>query len=87
VDAAALEKLAARLLENAGTTYAEDAVIRLADKPMRRFELLTLCTLSSKPIDVATGTDELGAVARNRSVKLAAAPVKVSLDDRLRDAG
>ena len=53
MDAAARKKLAARLLERAGTTYAEDAGIRLADKPMPLFELLTLCMLSSKPIDAA----------------------------------
>lgn len=53
MDAAARKGLAARLLEHAGTTYAEDAGIRLADKPMPLFELLTLCMLSSKPIDAS----------------------------------
>ncbi|KUI01047.1 endonuclease [Mycolicibacterium acapulense] len=53
VDAAARKKLVKRLLEQAGTTYAEDAGIRLADKPMPLFELLTLCMLSSKPIDAS----------------------------------
>lgn len=53
MDAAAGKKLAKRLLEHAGTTYAEDAGIRLADKPMPLFELLTLCMLSSKPIDAS----------------------------------
>jgi endonuclease III len=40
-----------RLLDAAGTTYAEEAGITLADKPMPLFELLVLCTLASKPID------------------------------------
>lgn len=53
MDAAARKKLAARLLEQAGTTYAQEAGIRLADKPMPLFELLTLCMLSSKPIDAS----------------------------------
>ncbi|MBI5336306.1 MAG: endonuclease [Mycolicibacterium rufum] len=40
-----------RLLDEAGTTYAEQAGIRLADTPMPLFELLVLCMLASKPID------------------------------------
>jgi len=40
-----------RLLDEAGTTYAEEAGIRLDDKPMPLFELLVLCMLASKPID------------------------------------
>ncbi|MDV3126300.1 endonuclease [Mycobacterium sp. 21AC1] len=40
-----------RLLRSAGTTYAEEAGIRLNDKPMPLFELLVLCMLASKPID------------------------------------
>ncbi|OBG97159.1 endonuclease [Mycobacterium sp. E136] len=63
MDAAARKKLAKRLLDEAGTTYAEDAGIRLADKPMPLFELLTLCMLSSKPIDAAIA----GAAARELS--------------------
>ncbi|MCK0174086.1 endonuclease [Mycolicibacterium sp. F2034L] len=43
-----------RLLDEAGTTYAEQAGIRLDDKPMPLFELLTLCMLASKPIDATT---------------------------------
>jgi hypothetical protein len=42
-----------RLLTTAGTTYAEEAGIRLKDKPMPLFQLLTLCMLASKPIDAA----------------------------------
>ena len=44
------------LLELAGTTYAEQARIRLRNKPMPLFQLLTLCMLASKPIgaDIAT---------------------------------
>ncbi|WP_422746771.1 endonuclease [Mycobacterium sp. WMMD1722] len=45
------EHTARRLLDEAGTTYAEEAGIRLNDKPMPLFELLTLCMLASKPID------------------------------------
>ena len=40
-----------RLLDEAGTTYAEEAGIRLDDKPMPLFELLVLCMLASKPIE------------------------------------
>jgi endonuclease III len=39
------------LLKTAGTTYAEEAGIRLKDQPMPLFQLLTLCMLASKPID------------------------------------
>jgi endonuclease III len=39
------------LLDEAGTTYADEAGIRLDDKPMPLFELLVLCMLASKPID------------------------------------
>lgn len=45
------EELAARLLERAGTTYADEAGITLKDTPMPLFELLVLCMLASKPID------------------------------------
>jgi hypothetical protein len=45
------EQVVRRLLSNAGTTYAEEAGIRLKDKPMPLFQLLTLCMLASKPID------------------------------------
>jgi endonuclease III len=42
-----------RLLRTAGTTYAEEAGIRLKDTPMPLFQLLTLCMLASKPIDAS----------------------------------
>ncbi|MGB7509135.1 MAG: endonuclease [Mycobacterium sp.] len=45
-----------RLLEAAGETYAEEAGIRLDDKPMPLFELLVLCMLASKPIDATIAT-------------------------------
>ena len=45
------ERVTRLLLDEAGTTYAEEAGIRLADKPMPLFELLVLCMLASKPID------------------------------------
>jgi endonuclease III len=47
------EQVVRRLLDNAGTTYAEEAGIRLKDKPMPMFQLLVLCMLASKPIDAA----------------------------------
>jgi endonuclease III len=47
------EQVVRRLLSNAGTTYAEEAGIRLKDKPMPMFQLLVLCMLASKPIDAA----------------------------------
>lgn len=51
------EQLVRRLLKVAGTTYAAQAGIRIADKPMPLFQLLVLCMLASKPIDatIATG--------------------------------
>jgi len=45
------EEFTRRLLDEAGKTYAEEAGIRLDDKPMPLFELLVLCMLASKPID------------------------------------
>jgi endonuclease III len=48
---AADERVVKDLLEIAGTSYAEEAGIRLKDKPMPLFQLLTLCMLASKPID------------------------------------
>jgi endonuclease III len=47
------QELVGRLLKIAGTTYAEEAGIRLQDKPMPLFQLLVLCMLASKPIDAA----------------------------------
>jgi endonuclease III len=47
------EQVVRRLLSNAGTTYAEEAGIRLKDKPMPMFQLLVLCMLASKPIGAA----------------------------------
>ncbi|UXA10924.1 endonuclease [Mycobacterium sp. SMC-8] len=52
----AQEQLVERLLGRAGTTYAEEAGIRLRDKPMPLFQLLLLCMLASKPIDAAIAT-------------------------------
>jgi endonuclease III len=40
----------ARLLEGAGTTYADEAGITLKDTPMPLFQLLTFTMLASKPI-------------------------------------
>ena len=53
MDSAARKKLVGSLLEHAGTTYADEAGIRLSDKPMPLFQLLTLCMLASKPIDAS----------------------------------
>jgi endonuclease III len=47
----ATDDVVKRLVDKAGTTYAEEAGIKLADKPMPLFELLVLCMLASKPID------------------------------------
>lgn len=43
--------LVRRLLRRAGTTYAQEAGIRLRNQPMPLFQLLMLCMLASKPID------------------------------------
>jgi endonuclease III len=45
------KQLVNRLLARAGTTYAEEAGVRLKDTPMPLFQLLVLCMLASKPID------------------------------------
>ncbi|MGH3561279.1 MAG: endonuclease [Mycobacterium sp.] len=47
------KQLVQRLLQCAGTTYAEQAGIRLRNKPMPLFQLLVLCMLASKPIGAA----------------------------------
>lgn len=47
----AQQDIVARLRDQAGQTYAEEAGITLADKPMPLFQLLVLCMLASKPID------------------------------------
>lgn len=53
MEAAARKKLVANLLKYAGSTYAHEAGIRLADKSMPLFQLLTLCMLAGKPIDAS----------------------------------
>jgi endonuclease III len=53
VDTAARKRVVRSLLKHAGTTYANEAGIRLKDQPMPLFQLLTLCMLASKPIDAA----------------------------------
>ncbi|SEH78413.1 hypothetical protein SAMN04489835_4086 [Mycolicibacterium rutilum] len=76
MDAAAQKKTVANLLEQAGTTYARQAGIRLADKPMPLFQLLTLCMLASKPIDagiaVAAARELFGAGLRTPKAVTAA---------------
>ncbi|BBY15960.1 HhH-GDP family DNA glycosylase [Mycolicibacterium litorale] len=47
----ATEQIVERLRSEAGRTYAKEAGIALADKPMPLFQLLVLCMLASKPID------------------------------------
>ena len=67
--------LVGRLLKSAGTTYAEEAGIRLRDAPMA---LLVLCMLASKPIDATI------AMQATKTAKLAAELVRVSMDDDIR---
>jgi len=52
------------LLNAAGTTYADEAGIRLKDQPMPLFQLLTLCMLASKPIDATIATQAAGELFR-----------------------
>ena len=79
------EAVVRRLLSNAGTTYADEAGIRLKDQPMPLFQLLILRMLASKPIDATI------AMRAARELFLAglrtpdAVLVRVSLDDELRD--
>ena len=56
MDTAARKRVVRRLLKQAGTTYAQEAGIRLKDQPMPLFQLLTLCMLASKPIDATIAT-------------------------------
>jgi endonuclease III len=49
----ASKQLVRRVLKLGGTTYADEAGIRINDKPMPLFQLLVLCMLASKPIDAA----------------------------------
>ena len=56
METAQRDRLVQRLLKQAGTSYADEAGIRLKDKPMPLFQLLTLCMLASKPIDAAIAT-------------------------------
>lgn len=56
MDNAAGKRLVRKLLKSAGTSYAEEAGIRLKDTPMPLFQLLTLCMLASKPIDATIAT-------------------------------
>lgn len=46
-------ELVRRLLRRAGTTYAQEAAIRLRNQPMPLFQLLMLCMLAGKPVDSA----------------------------------
>lgn len=45
--------LVRRLLRRAGSTYAQEAGIRLRNQPMPLFQLLVLCLLSDQPTDTA----------------------------------
>jgi len=56
VETAARKRVVQSLLKQAGTTYAQEAGIRLKDQPMPLFQLLTLCMLASKPIDATIAT-------------------------------
>lgn len=68
--------LVERLLTRAGTTYAEEAGVRLKDTPMPLFQLLVLCMLASKPIDATlamrAGRELFGDGVRTPDAALAA---------------
>jgi endonuclease III len=53
VQTAARKRTVQSVLDHAGTSYADEAGIRLKDTPMPLFQLLTLSMLASKPIDAA----------------------------------
>ncbi len=46
-----------RLLEQAGTSYADEAGITLKNTPKPLFQLLVLCMLASKPIDAGIAVE------------------------------
>lgn len=50
------KQVSRRLLEVAGTTYADEAGITLKDAPKPLFQLLVLCMLASKPIAASIAT-------------------------------
>ena len=60
------KRLVQRLLKAAGTTYAEEAGIRINDKPMPLFQLLVLCMLASKPIDATTAMRASSRIVQRR---------------------
>jgi len=66
------ESIVRELLGRHGRLYAEDAGIRLADRPGPLYQLLVLATLLSAPIPAASG----------QPARLAAALVRVSLSPR-----
>ncbi|ORV45542.1 endonuclease [Mycolicibacter engbaekii] len=59
------KELVRRLLRRAGTTYAQEAGIRLRNQPMPLFQLLMLCMLASKPIDSAVAARAARELFRN----------------------
>jgi hypothetical protein len=73
------EQVLWRLLQVAGTTHVATAGIRMNDKPIRVFQLLVLCMLASKPIDAQPPC------APRANARLAAAFVRMSLDDDVRE--
>ena len=56
-------KVIEELLDSAGTTYAEEAGIALADKPAPLFQLLMLAELLSAPISASTTATPSGCAA------------------------
>lgn len=68
------------LLERHGTTYAEEAGIRLADKPAPLYRLLVLSTLLSAPIDAAIA---VAAARELRAYRTPRAMLEATWQDRV----
>jgi hypothetical protein len=60
------ERTVARLLDQAGTTYAAEAGITLADKPAPLYRLLVLAVLLSTPINARLATAATAELVRTK---------------------
>ena len=63
------EMIVNELLDRGGSLYAEDAGIKLADRPGPLYQLLVLATLLSAPIPAETGIGPTGASIFLREVQ------------------
>lgn len=77
------DRTVARLLEEAGTTYATEAGITLADRPAPLYRLLVLAVLLSTPISArlaTAATAELVRAKMGTAARMDAAPWQARVD-------